>query len=647
MLHHRICPLVRVVCSWMNISIIKAGFRHRILRYGLGALFIAVHGSPSWADDSARRSVGMNQTLIDDLVERLGSPSYATRLRAKESLQRLGLEAFDALHKAQFHPDSEIAMAARHLVSSLMVSWSKDTDPQGVRDALEDYGAQGEAERASRMDLLAELPERQGLEALVRLTRFETSLRLSRQAALLLMQQPMSEDPDRRQAESQTLLSVLGENDRQASDWLRVYAQDLATGNYSATKWRELIDNQRRDIDAATTQQASRATVLELTRVCASRAAKLGMNEEAIDLAAEHMDLIPPTTRDLIDAATWGIDHQLYPFVLELRKQHPRMFEQQPVLLYGAAEAMLRLGDSETAESLAQEALRINPLPMTEEEKNKKSPKDLEDIAQAHQEIGQELRQRGLFRWAEREFVQIIDSLEVNSLPAATARLNFAMMLGELLRHQDVVDVLDPLWERYQRDDQFANRLNLLQAVYSPLESLLKFHKGLRAIEVGDFAAARPLLREAFELDARNIDILIAMYRTEGDEDWKSLVSEKLQRHIRLSQLEVQQADALSRQQGRTPNTEQLLATALNGYAWLVSNTEGNYRQALDYSLRSLEIIPDEPAMLDTCARCYFSVGDLENAVRMQRRAVKHEPHSPPMLRQLQQFEAAMGEQVQ
>ncbi len=80
----------------------------------------------------------------------------------------------------------------------------------------------------------------------------------------------------------------------------------------------------------------------------------------------------------------------------------------------------------------------------------------------------------------------------------------------------------------------------------------------------------------------------------------------------------------------------------MNEYAWLVSNTEGDYRKALEYSLKSLEMDPDS-AKYDTCGRCYFAVGDLENALLMQRRALKLDPHSPPMIRQLKEFEDAMA----
>ena len=131
------------------------------------------------------------QTKVGKLIQQLGSESYATRIRAKENLQRIGLEAFDELHLAQFDADNEISMAARYLVSSLLVSWSKESDPPEVREALMEYGAQNESERSNRIEMLAEFPSRKGLAALVRLCRFETSLRLSGRAALVLMQQTM------------------------------------------------------------------------------------------------------------------------------------------------------------------------------------------------------------------------------------------------------------------------------------------------------------------------------------------------------------------------------------------------------------------------------------------------------------------------
>ncbi len=76
----------------------------------------------------------------------------------------------------------------------------------------------------------------------------------------------------------------------------------------------------------------------------------------------------------------------------------------------------------------------------------------------------------------------------------------------------------------------------------------------------------------------------------------------------------------------------------------MVANTEGDYKDPLKCSQRSLELQPGEAGFIDTLGRCYYAVGDYENAVREQRRAVKLEPHSGQIGRQLEFFEKALAE---
>ena len=83
-----------------------------------------------------------------------------------------------------------------------------------------------------------------------------------------------------------------------------------------------------------------------------------------------------------------------------------------------------------------------------------------------------------------------------------------------------------------------------------------------------------------------------------------------------------------------------LLTQLLNHYAWLVANTEGDQHLALQYSKRSLRLTPGNAAQMDTCARCYYAIGNLDAAIAMQQRAVDLEPHSPPLRRQLALFKS-------
>ena len=147
----------------------------------------------------------------------------------------------------------------------------------------------------------------------------------------------------------------------------------------------------------------------------------------------------------------------------------------------------------------------------------------------------------------------------------------------------------------------------------------------------------------AYIANPRDIDVLIKMYRTNGDKSWRTAVKTQLStaEGLRLNTIK-NYKDALKRG-GLNPQKvqyEAALAEALNNYAWLICNTEGDFEQALKYSLESLEIREDS-AKLDTCGRCYFALGDLDNAIRVQKRALALEPHSPPLKRQLREFEQA------
>ncbi len=594
--------------------------------------------------------LGSSSQQVQEWIEKLGDPSYAVRQRARNELQRMGLQAFDALHEAQNHVDSEIALTARHLVSSLLVSWSNESDPQAVKDALDEYGAQSETERQNRLDRLADLPERQGLAALCRLARFETSLRLSREAALLVMRMPILPDQQANKRDAETINEVIGDNDRLAASWLRAYANDLITASYSADAWRELVAQLKVKFDEGTDPGINRSTVIEFVQVCATRATMMQHRDEALQLFVDYLDLIPPRTREVTDACSWAIDNELHSIVLELKRRHAELFNKHPILLYGAAEALLAEQQTDEAEKLANQAILVDPLPASDSEEAKKmAPKLLEEIAQRHREVARELESRGLFRWAEREYQHIVDRSSLESDIGAIARNHLVTLFVNLDRNEDCVRILEPLLKRVEADQQFARRVAPLRISISQLKVIDAHQRGLMAQKTKDDANARKFLSEALEMTPTNADILIAMYRTDGDEAWKKLVLGKIQQLAKLFETEIRNRQSQSKQLFRQLESNYLMAEYMNQYAWLISNTEGDYKKALEYSLQSIELSSSDPvqtaAQLDTAGRCYYALQQYDDAIRMQKRALKLEPHSPAMQRQLKLFEEAKANQ--
>ena len=68
------------------------------------------------------------------------------------------------------------------------------------------------------------------------------------------------------------------------------------------------------------------------------------------------------------------------------------------------------------------------------------------------------------------------------------------------------------------------------------------------------------------------------------------------------------------------------------------------------YSHRSLELLgpsggdSGQASFLDTLGRCYYAVGDFENAVKYQREAIEKLNFMQVMHRQLALFESALAE---
>ena len=84
--------------------------------------------------------------------------------------------------------------------------------------------------------------------------------------------------------------------------------------------------------------------------------------------------------------------------------------------------------------------------------------------------------------------------------------------------------------------------------------------------------------------------------------------------------------------------------THYNQLAWLIANTEGDFQEALRASRKAaLELRPNDPGLLDTLGRCYYALGDLENAVKYQSKAVEFNPHSGLMNKQLVLFQEALA----
>jgi tetratricopeptide (TPR) repeat protein len=321
--------------------------------------------------------------------------------------------------------------------------------------------------------------------------------------------------------------------------------------------------------------------------------------------------------------------HQTWQVLDGFLAKHEPILEQSKRPLYYAALARARQGKTDLAEQLAEKAARLDP------------QATLESFVTA-----KDLEEHGQFEWAVREYHRAIDNQQVASHEAILARVYLASLLHDYEQHREAADVLEPLVKAVQNEGRIGQ-------LYT---ELLRYYTGRLGLPTADGLAARfhyyragqyrdardhPREREALDLairsDPTDADVLIAMYRhPEADPKWREAVRQRIR--------------DLSRQFEREINENPNDPTPYNQWAWLVSNTEGDFQKAIRYSHRSLELIPPTAgdsagaSFLDTLGRCYYAAGDYKNALKYQREAIEKVDYMQVMHRQLALFEKTIAE---
>ncbi|MCA9213934.1 MAG: hypothetical protein KDB27_12770, partial [Planctomycetales bacterium] len=213
-------------------------------------------------------------------------------------------------------------------------------------------------------------------------------------------------------------------------------------------------------------------------------------------------------------------------------------------------------------------------------------------------------------------------------------------------------------WEEYQKaEDTFAKLIEEAQSnkfkevlqenAIDTLRSKMNVAKSRQLIGVVDKQdERRELLKKALNQDRSNIDILIELYNLPGNSDeFKKEINTRIEYRVSEYQKRID-AYSASYNVERYGSTRQELYMAYNEYAWLVSNTTGDFEKALEYSKRSLDLYPNSPDYLDTLARCYYANGQYDVAVIHQRKAAKARKSMGQVQRQLDLFEQAYAEEL-
>lgn len=609
------------------------------------------------------------QDQIRRVVEQLGSSDFVIRQYAQEKITEWGPAAFDGLREAQDHPDLEVAVQAKFLLNQLHVIHAHPDDPPEAKTLLQDYSRQSEGQRALRISRLAHIVDPGMTTVLCRIAQLEASEPLSRQAAVHVLRRQVAVSHAAREAVADEIMHYAASSRRASMEWLQAFAVTIRDPRQGETLWRDLIAEQR-----AEQGEENRKPSVELRKWYADFLLQVGRRRDA---ERQIGMLVPNLDRDrenLIETLDWLIDRHAWSATHKLVERFDLPVEDASVG-YRLAEADRVRGDAKRAGAQAQIALD-RPSNDTQERMN----------------VGEYLVERGLYDWAASEFLRMREldpespvmqvfycnamaglfraqgaldqayqqfdqalKSEANPLPASSeelgaealrllsatvyARRQYAEMLHDEGRDQDAAQVLRPLVDQLRAKNKVFEQLvgDATVSIPARMHFFLAEHHRQNANHPAQIKA----LNRGAEFDDEDIDILIAMYRVSNPPDEWSLIN-RIRSATRGRRAEIRRMEVLLERQAALTtdlkDEQRRLALELNVYAWLVSNTTGDYRDALRCSKRSLELVPDESGYLDTLARCYFALGDIPQAIHYQEQAVARDAHSGQMNRQLAFF---------
>lgn len=604
-----------------------------------GMLALTMFESPMFsistlrADDAELPAIedSLTEPKLNELIQQLGAEEFADRERAQTQLSRLGLEAFDALHQAQYDEDVEISLRARYLIRAMNVQWFSESDPIEVVRILKGYGEQSSNDRRNRMDRMAALPPAQGLAALCRLVRFETDNVLSKHAALLVLGLKMPTDEAERDALAKSMVDTLGPSNRSAAAWVRTFAKSLRDPESTLPEWSAHTVAEHETLTQYP-ERTSRDIVRDLYRWQVELLRKLGKHDEMLVVIRRTIPLVEGIDDQLQDMVDWLMQREAWSVIKEIATRFPDAFKNNAVLLYRLAETKLREGDAVAAEATANQALALKPENLDE-----------------HIRVGFLLQEQGLREWAEREYREVIKASAAGSVTDFRARFYLSEMLHDLGEELAAAQALEGICDLMDKDptakEQALRARREPNGVYARMHYFFARHWN----SLKDVPKERDALVKAVKFDPTDADVLIGLYRLpEASDEIRSSNREQIEtatKQFREQMEEFRQAaEQAPNEQFRREYDEQI-ASACNQLAWLVSNTFGDFNEALEASKRSLELRPDTAGYLDTLARCHYAKKDLAAAIAAQKRAVELDPHSGQLKRQLKEFEAELAAQ--
>lgn len=569
---------------------------------------------------------------IASLVRQLGDVDFAVRESASTRLSEIGPAAADALlAAAELSDDLEVALRAKWLADALPLTAADD--PPEVTTLLDSFAKARLAERVRIMHRLLRLDDDAGIEPLARIIRLERTATGSRIAAALLAREWQPDDPYWAGI-APKILAGLGPSRRPAAVFLRglvaattAAAPEAARGIDDVLACLASLDSEKggEAVPGLPNESGGSARTGRIFRRCAAELlAQADLREEALAQAAL---LFEPADGEVAaeDSQTvadleWLASHGL-PESVDLLADRLAEHKASPLLEYAAAIAWRSRGGPDAAARAA--ALSASAAARLAE---------AGDFTQRLQ-VALLLARFGADDWAEREYRAVLDDRESPRALRALAAVLASEFFHDRQRDTDAAAILRRELEGkdHGKDDDVEGAFMLIERDPRSVRSRMFFFEACAAAAVGNTLRQRQQLEASLRAYGKDVDTLIALYRlSDNTPAQKAEAAERVTKALAAIEEEI-------RALPDDPNSR-------NEYAWLVANTEGDIARGIEYSRLSLEQSFDSGSYLDTLAHCHAATGNFARAIRTQRLALRQDPHSHAIRRNLARFEDRVAE---
>jgi hypothetical protein len=570
----------------------------------------------------------ISQQKVAELIAQLGDTNYAIRESATQQLRMIADHAIDQLlDAADQSNDLETALRAQWILET--VSLIGPDDPPEVADLLKNFSSRSLSQQISALSRLIRLEENAGIKPLARLIRTNRSASTSYLAALILLQEWRPADPYWPQLAAHI------------PDKLKISRRPAAVLMKSLVNFSQVADNPETTLDqkqdAFEDLEAALETFLELTpfntqtfgnssttrgvndlareivvRCHACAALQAGFPDRGVAVAKELFEFIPKNSDKhqlaTADVLFWAAHCGLANLVNHLPESLQATIENQAITLYAAARCEQSNGNETLANEMAQRAFALC------------SDKTNEQMLAAVR-----LDHWGLVDWADREYRRVITAPTLSAQQIIPFSIQWAELLNDFDRCEEAAAILQDVLTGSHGTIKNIRVMDSLGYSKEALAARQKFFLSRADKEKNKRKSERQALDKALDEYPEEIDTLIAYYHFPG------LLAADKEHIVGLIQGALKKLQQRIDREPDEPNP-------YNEYAWLVANTEGNLLRATRYSKRSLNLDFDSASFLDTLAHCYAAAGNRNEAIRCQVVALRKDPGSNTIQKNLQKF---------